>query len=85
MFQTANRFIFQYNPTMISFYSHWTKIPEQCIFWTLLQLIPFTDATHSQNMCTKLYGLQNTYQKQCQKHALGLNGTRIFSYGIKKS
>ncbi|KAF7022645.1 hypothetical protein CFC21_035329 [Triticum aestivum] len=85
MFQHAKRFIFQYNPTVISFYSHWTKIPELCTFWTLLLLIPCTDGTHSQNMCAKLYGLQNTYKRQCQKHALGLYGMRIFSYGIKKS
>lgn len=35
-------------------------------------------------MCTDFYGLLNTYRKQCQRHAQGLHGTRIFSYGDKK-
>src|SRR4051812_36636991 len=59
-FDTSNyyayfRFILQYNPDVTLFYSYWIKIQELSTFWTLLLLIPPTNATRTQNMCTGFY------------------------------
>ncbi|KAM3330211.1 hypothetical protein ACQJBY_026903 [Aegilops geniculata] len=70
-----------YIPMVISSSSYWTKIHMLSIFWILPLSILSTNTTHTQNICTDLYGLQNIYRKQCQRHALGLDGMRIFSYG----
>jgi hypothetical protein len=63
---------------------HTGKRYQNSTFWTLLLLILSTNATHTQNMFTGFYGLLNTYLKPCQRHALGLHGTRIFFYGNRK-